>query len=227
MCGRYALGGDADDYAEYLSVDRVVGEHLRASYNVAPTDPVYVAAEWDEERLLATMRWGFVPHWAEDMKAIQINARSETIASKPMFRDSFARKRCLIPADGFYEWEPKERGRTPHWVRRSDGCPMVFAGVYSSVKDPQTDQWQRTCAIITTSARGSIADIHNRMPIALSPDVWDPWLDRTLTDTQEAETLLQPIDPGLVVEHRVSARVNAVRNNDPTLIEHVEPQTLF
>lgn len=219
MCGRYVLAGDAADYAEYFAVDRIASESLTASYNVAPTDPVYTVAEWEGERLLGTMRWGLVPHWAKDAKKIQINARSESVATKPMFRDSLSRKRCLIPADGFYEWEPKERGRTPHWVYRADGYPMAFAGIWASWKDPETGEWVRTCAIITTEARGSITAIHERMPVSLAPEVWDAWLDRDLTDPAEAESLIRPIDPDLLMEHAVSSTVNSVRNNGPQLVE--------
>lgn len=219
MCGRYVLGADAADYAEYFGVDRVVDEALQTNYNVAPTDPVYAVAEWEGERLLGTMRWGFVPHWATDAKAIQINARAETIATKPMFRDSFARKRCIIPADGFYEWEPKERGRHPHWVRRGDGAPMGFAGVWSTWRDPAGGEPVRTCAIVTTAAVGIISSIHDRMPVALDPSVWDAWLDRDLTDAAAAARLIVPIPADVVVEHEVSTAVNSVRNNDPRLIE--------
>lgn len=255
MCGRYVLGGDPADYAAYLGADRIVGSALSESYNVAPTDPVYVAAEWDDERLLGVMRWGFVPHWARTLKSIQINARAETIATKPLFRNAFAKKRCLIPADGFYEWEPKERGRIPHWVYREDGRPMVFAGIYSSVRNLDKDRpdkdrpdredqsgrenqpdgkdrrgdedWIRTVAIITTEAKGRIANIHHRMPIALTPDVWDAWLDRDLTDPAEIEGLLISIDPDVIVEHPVSSQVNSVRNNYPSLRTPAEPETLF
>ncbi|MDH5292546.1 MAG: SOS response-associated peptidase [Acidimicrobiia bacterium] len=223
MCGRYVLGGDAADYAEYFGVDRIVGDELSRSYNVAPTDPVYTVASWDGERLLGVMRWGLIPHWAKDSKAIQINARAETLLTKPMFRDSAVRKRCIIPADGFYEWEPKERGRAPHWVYRADGFPMGFAGVYSSWKNPETEEWIRTCAIVTGEARGVISDIHERMPIALSPDVWDPWLDRSITDPSEIENLIQAIPPDLVMQHEVSPLVNSVRNNDRNLTNPAGP----
>lgn len=217
MCGRYVLAGDASDYAEYFSADRVVGETLAPSYNVAPTDPVYTVAEWEGERLLGTMRWGLIPHWAKDRRSIQINARAESVADKPMFRDSLARRRCIVPADGFYEWEPKERGRTPHWVYRADGYPMAFAGLWANWKDPETGEWIRTCSIITTEAKGLITSIHHRMPVSLEREAWDAWLDRDLTDPQAAEALIRPIDPDLLMEHPVAPTVNSVRNNDPTL----------
>jgi putative SOS response-associated peptidase YedK len=226
MCGRYVLAGDADDYVEFFDVDRVATESLEPNYNVAPTDPVYAIAEWDSERLLGTMRWGFVPHWAKDRKGMQINARSETVATKPMFRDSFRRKRCLIPANGFYEWEPKDRGRTPHFVYRADGYPMGFAGLWSTWKDPDTGEFIRT-TIITAEAKGVIKGIHERTPLVLDPSVWDAWLDRDLTDPEEIEHLLQPIDYELISEHAVDSDVNSVKNNRPDLTSPAKAQRLL
>jgi putative SOS response-associated peptidase YedK len=227
MCGRYVLAGDADDYAEFFSVDRIVTEALGSSYNVAPTDPVYALAEWEGERLLGRMRWGFVPFWEENRSAIQINARAESVATKPMFRDAFRRKRCIIPADGFYEWEPKDRGRTPHWITRADGFPMAFAGIYSTYKDPDSGSLIRTCAIITTKAVGVIEAIHDRMPVALDSEVWDAWLDRDVTEPDQIAALLRAIDPDSIVEHAVSKAVNSVRNNGRDLTDPAPPETLF
>jgi putative SOS response-associated peptidase YedK len=227
VCGRFSITGDLDFYAEYFGVDEVVTEPLEKSWNVAPTDPVYVIAERDGKRQLASMRWGLIPHWAKDTRSIQINARSETVATTAAFRDSFARKRCLIPADGFYEWEPPEQGRTPHWVYRADGHPMVFAGMWASRLDPETQLWLRTCSIITKDAEGVVSSIHDRMPVALVPDVWDAWLDRDLRDAEAALTLLQPIDVDSMMEHIVSRKVNSVKNNTPDLRERAEPETLF
>lgn len=227
MCGRFSITGDLDFYADYFGVDEVLTDPLEKSWNVAPTDPVYVIAEREGTRQLGTMKWGLVPHWAKDTRSIHINARSETVATTPAFRDSFARKRCLIPADGFYEWEAPEEGRTPHWVYRADGHPMVFAGIWASRLDPETDQWQRTCSIITRDSEGPITSIHDRMPVVLIPDVWDAWLDRDLQDPEAAAQLLQPIDPESIMEHAVSRDVNSVRNNRPGLNDPVEPETLF
>jgi putative SOS response-associated peptidase YedK len=227
MCGRFSITGDVDFYAEYFGVDEVVTERLEPNWNVAPTDPVYVVAEHDGVRSLGSMRWGLVPHWAKDTRSIHINARSETVATTPAFRDSFAGRRCLIPADGFYEWEPAEEGRTPHWVYRADGYPMVFAGIWASRLDPETGEWRRTCSIITIDSQGTISRIHDRMPVALVPDVWDAWLDRDLNDPEAAVALLQPIDPETIMEHVVSRNVNSVKNNGPGLREKVDPETLF
>ncbi|HEX6299859.1 MAG TPA: SOS response-associated peptidase [Acidimicrobiia bacterium] len=227
MCGRFSITGDLDFYAEYFGVDDVLTEPLDKSWNVAPTDPVYVIRESDGRRELTSMRWGLIPHWARDSRSIQINARSETVATTAAFRDSFARKRCLIPADGFYEWEPPDDGRTPHWVYRADGHPMAFAGIWASRHDPETHIWHRTCSIITKSAEGVISEIHDRMPVALVSEVWKAWLDRDLRDPEAALPLLQPIDAESIMEHMVSRKVNSVRNNAPDLREKTQPETLF
>lgn len=227
MCGRFAITGDLDFYAEYFGVDQVLADPLEKSWNVAPTDPVYVIAEREGNRKLSVMNWGLVPHWAKDTRSIYINARSETVDTTAAFRDSFARKRCLIPADGFYEWEAPEDGRTPHWVYRADGHPMVFAGIWASRLDPETETWQRTCSILTTEARGVITSIHDRMPVSLSPSVWEAWLDRDLTDPQAARGLLQTMQPVDIMEHVVSRKVNSVENDGPELLERSDPETLF
>lgn len=227
MCGRFSITGDLDFYAEYFGVDEVVAQPLEKSWNVAPTDQVYVVAEKDHQRQLGSMKWGLVPHWAKNTKSIHINARSESVDITAAFRDSFARRRCLIPADGFYEWETPEKGRAPHWVYRADGHPMVFAGIWTARLDPETEEWQRTCSILTTSAEGVIAPIHERMPLSLSPAVWEAWLDRDLTDPVAARSLLSNIDSDLLMEHLVSREVNSVRNNDPELRHPIEPETLF
>ena len=227
MCGRFSITGDLDFYIEYFGVDDVITEPLEKSWNVAPTDSIYVVAEKNGEKQLESMRWGLIPHWAKDTKSIHINARVETVDTTAVFRDSFAAKRCLIPADGFYEWEAPEKGRAPHWVFRTDGHPMVFAGIWASRIDPGTNQWHRTCSIITTASEGVISSIYHRMPVALAPTVWDAWLDRDLTDPAMARSLIQPIDANLIMEHPVSRKVNSVRNNEPDLRTEIEPETLF
>jgi putative SOS response-associated peptidase YedK len=227
VCGRFSITGDLDFYAEYFGVDEVVAERLEPNWNVAPTDPVYVIAEREGVRTLGAMSWGLVPHWAKGTQSVHINSRAETVATNPAFRESFTRRRCLIPADGFYEWEPKERGGAPHWVYRADGHPMAFAGIWASRQDPGTDIWQRTCSIITTVADGAVSPIHDRMPVLLHPSVWDAWLDRGLQDREAVTGLLQTVDPELIMEHPVSRLVNSVKNNGPELREKAEPETLF
>lgn len=227
VCGRFSITGDLDFYAEYFGVDEVRAGPIEPSWNVAPTDEVLVVAERDHVRSLGSMKWGLVPHWAKDERSIQINARVETVGTAPMFRDSVARRRCLIPADGFYEWEPPDRGRTPHWIYRADGHPMVFAGIWAARHDPKSDSWNRSCSIITTEAVGFVANIHDRMPVTLDRSVWDTWLDRDMTDSQAAVSLISGTDPEEWMEYVVSRRVNSVKNNSPHLREPVEPETLF
>ena len=219
MCGRFSLSGDIDFYADYFGVEHVQTDPLDRSWNVAPTDPVYTVAYREETRNLGAMRWGLIPHWAGDTKALNINARVETVATTPAFRDSFSKKRCLIPADGFYEWQPQENGRRPHWIFRADGYPVGFAGIWSSWKNPVNDEWVRSCAILTTASTGIIAGLHDRMPVALVPEAWEAWLDREVTEPEEAKSLIQPIPPELWMEREVSTRVNSVKNNGPDLLD--------
>lgn len=219
MCGRFAVTGDLDFYAGYYGIDDVATESVDRSWNVAPTDETYVVAQHEAQRKLGRMGWGLIPHWSKDSKSIHINARAETVATKPAFQRALALHRCLVPADGFYEWEPKEDGRTPHWVYRADGHPMTFAGIWGAWKDPSTGEWTRRFAIITTRSEGIISRIHDRMPVALPDDVWNAWLDRDLNDPEAVLSLLRPIDPDLIMEHAVSSRVNSVRNNGPDLVE--------
>ena len=215
---------DPSRLADYFKVDRTVTDSFDFSYNVAPTDPVYAVAEHDGVRQLGRFRWGLVPHWAKDTKgALNINARSETVATKASFRDSFRRKRCIIPATGFFEWEPKERGRLPHYIRLTGDRPMAFAGVWASWKDPISEEWLRSCSIITTRANEAISSIHSRMPVILPPDRWDVWLDREMQDSDAAEPLMGPIDPVELREHAVSTLVNSVRNNLPENIVPLPP----
>jgi putative SOS response-associated peptidase YedK len=224
VCGRFSLSGEVDFYADYFGA--VPGESLAPSWNVAPTDPVYVVAERDGIRRLETMRWGLIPSFSADPRSLHINARSETAAASPAFRASLARRRCLIPADGFYEWEPRDRGGGPHWIFRADGQPVGFAGLWAGWRPREGGDLVRTCAIITAPASGVVSAFHDRMPMAISHESWEPWLDRQFTDPEAAAGLLSPIDPELWMELPVSKRVNSVRNNGPDL-QLPDPQGRF
>jgi|FLYL01.1.fsa_nt_gi putative SOS response-associated peptidase YedK len=213
MCGRFALTGDLDFYRGYYSIDEAEIDPLAPSWNLAPTDEAYVVREGKRGRRLDRMTWGIVPPW--DARTIHINARLETVARKPAFVPSFRSRRALVPADGFYEWEPRERGGTPHWVYRADGFPMTFAGIWSPWRDPATGEWERRFAIVTTRAEGVIGRIHDRMPLILGEESWEAWLDPALDHPEEVKALGLPSD--LVMEHEVSKAVNSVRNNRPEL----------
>ena len=224
MCGRFVQSEDARHYAEYFRVDTVKAEDLMPSYNVAPTDRVYAVAEHEDTRMLGSFNWGLLPWWAKDRKmaARSINARVETAAQKPAFRDSFRSRRCLIPADGFYEWEPKPKGKLPHYIYGSDGRPLAFAGLWATWKDPETEERVRTCTILTGEPNDLVRPIHDRMPIALAPDVWDGWLDRSIDDPDVVTRLLASAARPPLAEHAVSTLVNKVANNVPELISPLE-----
>ena len=211
--------------ADYLGVEDV-RETLDPSWNVAPTDSVYAVIQGkDGHRRLGTLRWGLVPHWARDpsIGSRMINARAETLESK--FRTTFERRRCLIPADGFYEWEKKDDGtRQPWFITRSDGAPMVFAGLWELWREPGSPEDAeplRTCTIVTTDANDLVARVHDRMPVVLGPGDWDRWIDRSVTDTGELSRLLVPPDHRQFEMVEVSTKVNNVRNNGAELIEPV------
>ena len=216
MCGRYVINEDAGFLADYFGVDRVVTDPLAYSYNVAPTDEVYGVAEHRGERMLGVFRWGLIPHWARDRKGpLNINARAETVATRPAFRDSLRRRRCLVPAGGFFEWGPKDQGRRPHYVTMAEDRPMAFAGIWSPWRDPETKEWTRSCAIITTGANRILAPVHTRMPVILDQEHWDLWLDRDIQSPEAVVPMLTAVPSALVTLRPISTLVNSVRNNTP------------
>ncbi len=230
MCGRYTSTSTLDQLAAMYDVDDVRSEPLPERYNVAPTQQVYAVAvrrpRADGEkprRQLGQFRWGLVPSWAKDMSVgnRQINARCETLASKPAYRRALERRRCLIPADAFYEWRPQpdRRGKLPYVVRRADGEPMSFAGLWEVWwhDDDHTGDPLRTCVIVTTRANELLAPIHGRMPAVLAPDDWEAWLDpdRGAADVQG---LLRPAPSEWFQTFPVSSLVNNVANEGPQLV---------
>ena len=224
MCGRFVQSQPASVYAEYFGVDSVVGEPLTPSFNVAPTDAIYAVAEHEAQRQLGSLRWGLLPWFAKDRKmaAGAINARVETVNEKATFRDSFERRRCLIPADGFYEWERKAKGKLPHYIYAADGSPLALAGLWASWADPETGERLRTCTIITGRPNGLVARLHDRMPVAIPPGLWDRWLDGRQRDPEVIRALLDEVTSPEMGEHAVSTLVNKVQNNVPELIARLE-----
>ncbi len=226
MCGRFVITEPPDVYANWFGVDAVRTEALAPNYNVAPTDPVYAVAAHDGQRQLGTFRWGLLPFWAKDRRiaARHINARLETLAEKPAFKDSFARKRCLIPADGFFEWEPiPDKGKLPHYIYAADRHPLAFAGLWSSWRDPETEERVRTCTIVTGDPDEVVKPLHNRMPVMLGRDAWDTWLDPDNRDVAALAELLARPPAGRLAEHAVSTLVNDVRNNLPETVVPLRP----
>ena len=217
-------------------------ERLDADYNVAPTKRVYIVVdrERDEvrERSLEVARWGLVPSWAKDpaIGSRLVNARAETLAEKPSFRTAFAKRRCLVPADGFYEWYQPEGGaggggrapaKQPFFIARRDGHPLAMAGLYEWWADPERakddpERWLLTCTVITTNATDEVGRIHDRMPMAVRREDWPRWLDPS-SETPPGTLLVPASDGGLVVTP-VSTLVNNVHNNGPHLLEPVSAQ---
>lgn len=207
--------------------------NLRPRWNIAPTqDVAAVRLGEDGARHLDLLRWGLVPHWADD-PAIgnrMINARGESVADKPAFRSAFRQRRCLVPADGFYEWKAAGKRKQPHLIRRRDGRPLAFAGLWERWPGPKgapLPQPLETVTIVTTAAAGLIADLHERMPVMLEPEHWGLWLDPR-TPLAMVEALLRPAPaPGLEAVP-VSTRVNDVRNDDDACIAPFDaPPTLL
>jgi putative SOS response-associated peptidase YedK len=224
MCGRFVQSLDPADYAAYFGAEQAVADPPPPSYNVAPTDRVYAVAEHEGRRLLGTFRWGLVPWWAKapGIGSRHINARAETLAERPAFKDSFLHRRCIVPADGFYEWQRRpDGGKLPHYIHRP-GEPLALAGLWSSWKEPDTGERLSTCTIVTTDADELLRPIHGRMPVVLPPDAWGRWLDRETTDPEELETLLRGPAPGPMEAYPVSTLVNDVRNDYPECIVPLE-----
>lgn len=197
--------------AAQFGATQLSGTDLPPNWNVAPTQQVFVVRQSDSERVLDAMRWGFVPAWAKSLDSgpAPINARVETAEVKPMFKEAVQERRCLIPADGFYEWQKRDRGpKQPYFIRRSDGDLIAMAGIWGTWGDI------RTCAILTTEPNTVVAPIHNRMPVVISEDEWADWLDPN-TDLSE---VMRPRSCDLVAIP-VSTRVNNPKANGESLIE--------
>jgi putative SOS response-associated peptidase YedK len=221
MCGRYVATTPPGVLAEYFGVDEVRSEPEAPSWNVAPTDAVPAVVVRREHRLLGVFRWGLVPSWATDRSgaARMINARAETLSTKPAFRAAFARRRCLLPADGFYEWERRADGTKRAWfIHRADSAPMAMAGLWEVWRDGE-GELLRTCSVVTTVANSLMTTIHDRMPVLIEPEAWATWLDPANDDTDDLGRLLVPADPRLLERYPVSTLVNSVRNNGPELLE--------
>lgn len=228
MCGRYAsTKSTAALAAEFDAVDGAGGKAPLPDHNVAPTKPVFSVVDRGE-RTVEVMRWGLIPHWAADRKigAKMINARAESAATKPAFRNSLNKRRCLLPADGWFEWCRDPGGKQPFFMTRRDNASLAMAGIFSTWRDPNAADDEPpliTCAVLTTEAVGVLTEIHERMPLLLPPDVWSTWLD---CSSHDVSRLLVPPTEELVdqLELRpVSNSVNSVRNNGPDLVRRAEP----
>jgi putative SOS response-associated peptidase YedK len=233
MCGRYASGRDPADLAVVFGAVPDDAAEARSSWNIAPTDTVYAVLERSDGskldaapvRRLRPVRWGLVPSWAANARgaARMINARLETAAQKPAFRKAFAARRCLLPADGWYEWQPGHgRAKTPHFIRPRHGGVLAFAGLYELWHDPARPRedpasWLWTATILTTATPPELRHLHHRMPIVVDPARYDTWLDPALRDPDAVPALLPPIRPNLLEAHPVDPAVGNVANDGPHL----------
>lgn len=216
MCGRFAITLPPDAMAQLFEAVPANDLPQVPNYNVCPTNTVHTIIGGDQRRLVA-VRWGFIPHWYKTPSdgPLLINARSETIAEKPAFRAACRDRRCLIVATGFYEWTKDADGkRLPWYVQRTDGAPLVFAGVWQDWS--RDDQSHRTCAIVTTAANSAMTAIHHRVPVILEPRDWPMWLGEA---GKGAARLMTALPDGALTFHRVDPAVNSNRASGPELIE--------
>ena len=216
MCGRYTLATPVSKLAEQFGFDDSSVE-IPPSYNVAPTQSVAAVLEEGGRRRLEVLRWGLIPPWADDPQigSRMINARSETVAEKPSYRRAFRERRCLIPADGFYEWQRTNGAKQPYYIHLEDGTPFAFAGLWESWKG---DGEIRSCTILTTGANALVDEIHERMPVIVAPDAYDVWLDPA-SERDELTGLLAPYPEEEMEAYPVSRFVNSPSNNDPRCVE--------
>ncbi len=222
MCGRYTQLMSWREVVElYRLTDDQPALNVPARHNVAPTQQVPIVRVEDGRRRLAMVRWGLVPFWAKDLKIgyKMINARAETVAEKPSFRTAFRKRRCLVPASGFYEWKGEPGGKQPYYITLKDG-PMTFAGLWESWKDPKSGEKIDNCTIIVTNANELCANIHNRMPVILAPTDFDPWLYAD-SGAEQLVAILAPYPANAMQAHPVSKAVGNVRNDEPDLIESI------
>ena len=228
MCGRFGLFSELDDLAEQFNfAPTVVRDIYQPRWNIPPTTGILTVQSHNDPgdpdaRIPRILRWGMTaarPRQGAGANRPLFNARAETIRQLPTFRDAFAHRRCLVPANGFYEWRKDPSGsRVPVWFHRPDGAPVAFAGIWST--SPTPDGPTDACAIITCAANELVANIHDRMPVILQPDQYDRWLSASL-EPEPLLSLLQPADwPGIAL-HPVSTNVNRASNNDPTLVQPI------
>ncbi len=221
MCGRYMLTVSGEVLARLFELD--TAPELAPRYNIAPTQPAPVVRSREGSRELRELRWGLVPRWARDpsMGARLINARAETAAAKPSFREAFRSRRCLVPANGFFEWQKLPGGKQPWLVRFADRRPFALAGLWERWTPPEGTPLE-TFTILTTEPNAVVAPLHGRMPVILPPEAWDPWLDPALRDPGRLAPLLRPCPPEGMETFPVSRLVNSPANDSP---ECAEPLT--
>ena len=218
MCGRYTLKTPVNVLAERFDLADYPSS-LTPNYNIAPTQEVAAIVEEGEERKLEAFRWGLIPSWAKDPSIgnKMINARAETVSEKPSFRSAFKKRRCLIVADGFYEWQKTDDGKQPFHIKMNDSSPFAFAGLWETWDGDGEEI--RSCSIITTEANDLMNEIHHRMPVILHPENYGVWLDSGFEEKEALSDLLKPYPSDDMELYAVSRRVNKPSNNEPSVLE--------
>jgi putative SOS response-associated peptidase YedK len=222
MCGRFVQHADPEIYASRYAaaLDAAGLGDWRASFNMAPTRPVLaLRAGRDGGRELTALRWGLIPGWSKgpDNRYSMINARAETVATRPAYRGAFKRRRCLIPAEGFYEWRAEGKVKQPYFIHRLDEAPILLAGLWEHWR-PRDGEPVESCTIIVTDANPAVAPVHDRMPVVIDPPAMDVWLDPDNADAAALQALLQPAPAADWALYPVSRRVNDPRTDDPDLL---------
>jgi putative SOS response-associated peptidase YedK len=220
MCGRYAITSAPEAIRRLFGYDEQ--PNFPPRYNVAPTQPIPIVRMVEGKRQFALVRWGLIPAWVRDPRgfSLLINARGESLGDKPAFRAALRYRRCLFPADGFYDWRREGEGARPYFVRLKAGGPMAFAGLWENWMGPHGEEME-TAAIVTTRANRMLAAIHPRMPVIVPPEAFDLWLDSARVDATTAAALIAPAPEDMLQVHEVSPAVNRAANDTPDLIEPV------
>jgi putative SOS response-associated peptidase YedK len=228
MCGRFTLTDPDADLAVQFNLPEI--PNLSPRYNIAPTQPVAAvrAAANSTNREMVLLRWGLIPFWAKDpnIGARMINARSETVAEKPAFRAAFKRRRCLVVADGFYEWQKQNGGKQPFYIRLHDARPFAFAGLWELWEGPD-DNPIESCTLLTTQPNDLLRVLHNRMPVILHPQDYGLWLDPEVQEPQRLQALLKPYSAEEMEAYAVSRYVNSPDNDDPRCVDPLPSQQSF
>ncbi len=224
MCGRFSNNAKPKQIETEFKIGKVNPKLFTPRYNIAPTQNIAVVLEQSGERIVENLRWGLIPSWAKDESIGNklINARAETLAEKPSFKNAFRSHRCIIPASGFYEWQKKGTGaKQPYYFHLKGKEVFGFAGLYEQWLDRETGEQIQTCAIITTEANRVLEPVHDRMPVILKPKDYEQWLDEKENDTDKLQKLLAPYPSAEMESYQVSKSVNSPSNNSPELLEEI------
>jgi putative SOS response-associated peptidase YedK len=218
MCGRYTVTSNPEALRALFGYEEQ--PNFPPRYNIAPTQPIAIVRLVDGKRRFALVRWGLLPSWVKDPKTftLLINARGETVCGKPAYRAAMKRRRCLIPADGFYEWQKAGDRKRPFYVHATSGEPLAFAGLWETWTGPNGEELE-TGTIVTTAANGTLKPIHERMPVIVPREAFDLWLNCNEVDAKTAEALIAPAPEGMLEAYEISTAVNRTANDNPKLLE--------